>query len=208
MARNKPAHKPAKPVKPLKEVAVATPASLGTISLIAGLVAAALGFLLYSNTFGYYYALDDYSLIKDNWVVKGGIKNIGIIFTTEYRFGTWNSPGSLFRPIPLTMFALEWQLSPDKPWISHLMNVVFYSLTGWALWITWRRVLGNYPPTLAFLAALIYIAHPVHTEVVANIKSRDEILGMLFSTLALYSIWRHFENYDRKWLAMAACRTE
>ncbi len=208
MARNKPAHKPAhkpaKPVKPLKEVAVATPASLGTISLIAGLVAAALGFLLYSNTFGYYYALDDYSLIKDNWVVKGGIKNIGIIFTTEYRFGTWNSPGSLFRPIPLTMFALEWQLSPDKPWISHLMNVVFYSLTGWALWITWRRVLGNYPPTLAFLAALIYIAHPVHTEVVANIKSRDEILGMLFSTLALYSIWRHFENYDRKWLAMAA----
>ena len=204
MARNNPAHKPAKPVKPLKEVAVATPASLGTISLIAGLVAAALGFLLYSNTFGYYYALDDYSLIKDNWVVKGGIKNIGIIFTTEYRFGTWNSPGSLFRPIPLTMFALEWQLSPDKPWISHLMNVVFYSLTGWALWITWRRVLGNYPPTLAFLAALIYIAHPVHTEVVANIKSRDEILGMLFSTLALYSIWRHFENYDRKWLAMAA----
>lgn len=204
MARNKPAHKPAKPVKPLKEVAVATPASLGTISLIAGLVAAALGFLLYSNTFGYYYALDDYSLIKDNWVVKGGIKNIGIIFTTEYRFGTWNSPGSLFRPIPLTMFALEWQLSPDKPWISHLMNVVCYSLTGWALWITWRRVLGNYPPILAFLAVLVYMAHPVHTEVVANIKSRDEILGMLFSTLALYSIWRHFESNENKWLAWAA----
>ncbi|MFM8371865.1 MAG: hypothetical protein ACKOCO_05735, partial [Bacteroidota bacterium] len=138
MARNKPVRKPEKPVKTLKEAAVATPPSVGAISLMAGLVAAALGFLLYVNTFGYYYALDDYSLIKDNWVVKGGIKNIGIIFTTEYRFGTWNSPGSLFRPIPLTMFALEWQLSPDKPWISHLMNVVCYSLTGWALWITWR----------------------------------------------------------------------
>ena len=204
MAKSKPVRKPEKPVKALREVAVATPASLGTISLIAGLVAAALGFLLYANTFGYYYALDDYSLIKDNWVVKGGIKNIGIIFTTEYRFGTWNSPGSLFRPIPLTMFALEWQLSPDKPWISHLMNVVFYSLTGWALWIAWRRVLGKYPPALAFLAVLIYIAHPVHTEVIANIKSRDEILGMLFSTLALYSIWRHFESNDNKWLAWAA----
>lgn len=204
MAKSKPVRKPEKPVKALREVAVATPASLGTISLIAGLVAAAMGFLLYANTFGYYYALDDYSLIKDNWVVKGGIKNIGIIFTTEYRFGTWNSPGSLFRPIPLTMFALEWQLSPDKPWISHLMNVVFYSLTGWALWITWRRVLGKYPPALAFLAVLIYVAHPVHTEVVANIKSRDEILGMLFSTLALYSIWRHFESNDKKWLVWAA----
>lgn len=204
MAKNKPARKPEKQVKSLKEVAVATPTSTGVIMLVAGIAAAVLGFLLYANTFGYYYALDDYSLIKDNWVVKGGIKNIGIIFTTEYRFGTWNSPGSLFRPIPLTMFALEWQLSPDKPWISHLMNVVFYSITGWALWITWRRVLGKYPPVLALLAVLLYIAHPVHTEVVANIKSRDEILGLLFSTLALYAIWRHFDNNDKKWLVWAA----
>jgi hypothetical protein len=70
MAKNKPVRKPEKPVKTLKEAAVPTPVSLGSASLIAGLVAAALGFLLYANTFGYYYALDDYSLIKDNWVVK------------------------------------------------------------------------------------------------------------------------------------------
>src|SRR5262249_35425545 len=39
---------------------------------------------------------------------------------------------------------------------------------------------------IPFTAALLFMAHPVHTEVVANIKSRDEILCMLFSMLSLY----------------------
>ncbi|MEO6760217.1 MAG: hypothetical protein ABIO24_12240, partial [Saprospiraceae bacterium] len=71
---------------------------------IVGLVAAALGFLLYINTFGHTYCLDDFSAIKENWVVKGGLKNLGIIFSTEYRYGAWSSPGSLYRPLPLAMF--------------------------------------------------------------------------------------------------------
>lgn len=172
-------------------------------TLVFGLLAAALGFLLYANTFGYYYTLDDFSSIKDNWVVKGGLKYLGTIFSTEYRFGTWNSPGSLYRPIPLSMFALEWQLSPDKPFISHFMNVALYGLTGWVLWITWRRILSGYPVALTAMAVLFFMAHPVHTEVVCNIKSRDEIVSFLFGMMAMYSIWRYLENEDRKWMAAA-----
>lgn len=44
------------------------------------------------------------------------------------------------------------------------------------------------------MGTLLFIAHPVHTEVVANIKSRDEILAFLFLVLAL-SFWG---NYARK----------
>jgi hypothetical protein len=36
------------------------------------------------------------------------------------------------------------------------------------------------------IAALIYAAHPIHTEAVANIKGRDEIMSMLGSVFALY----------------------
>src|SRR5690349_6440116 len=153
--------------------------------VMVGLIAAALGFLLYANTFGHYYTLDDYSSIKDNWVVKGGLKNLGIIFSTEYRYGTWNSPGSLYRPIPLAMFAFEWQMAPDKPFIAHFFNVALYALTGWALWITWRRILVNYPPALIAMTVLFFMAHPIHTEVVCNIKSRDEIMALLFGTFAM-----------------------
>lgn len=171
--------------------------------LWVGLLAAALGFLLYANTLNHGYCLDDFSSIKENWVVKGGLKNLGIIFSTEYRYGAWNSPGSLYRPIPLALFAWQWQLSPDNPHLAHLFNVLLYALSGWLLWITWRRTLANYPPALTAIAVLLFMAHPVHTEVVANIKSVDEILSLLFGTVALYGIWRYWENNNTLWLTGA-----
>ncbi|TNE56345.1 MAG: tetratricopeptide repeat protein [Bacteroidetes bacterium] len=168
-----------------------------------GLAAAALGFVLYLNTFGHQWCLDDYSAIKENWVTKGGLKNLATMFSTEYRYGAWNSPGSLYRPMTLVMFALEWQITPDNPFIGHFLNAVFYALTGWALWVTWRRILADYPPILPALAVLFFMAHPVHTEVVANIKSRDEIMALLLCTLALNSIWKYFDKGKSGWLTAA-----
>ncbi|HRI62227.1 MAG TPA: tetratricopeptide repeat protein, partial [Saprospiraceae bacterium] len=54
------------------------------------------------------------------------------------------------------------------------------------------------------IAVLVFMAHPVHTEVVANIKSVDEILMLLFCTLSLYSIWRYLEDNNNAWLVLAA----
>ncbi len=168
-----------------------------------GLLAALLGFVLYINTFGHIYCLDDYSVIKENWVTKGGLKNIGLMFSTEYRYGAWNSPGSLYRPFSLLIFSLQWQLSPDNPAVGHIMNAIMYGLSGWLLWITWRRILSGYHPIVPALAVLFFIAHPVHTEVVANIKSLDEILALFFCTASLYGIWRYFESKKTGWLTLA-----
>ncbi len=168
-----------------------------------GVVAAAWGILLYVNTFGHQYCLDDYSVIKENWVTQGGLKNIGLIFSTEYRYGAWNSPGSLYRPLALLIFALQWQLSPDNPMVGHVMNALMYGWTGWLLWVTWRRILAAYPPILPALATLFFIAHPVHTEVVANIKSLDEILALFFCSAALWSLWRYFDTARREYVGLA-----
>jgi len=195
--------KPAPVARPVQKKPVAPSQPTVKGGWIVGLVAAALGFLLYVNTLGHNYCLDDFSSIKENWVVKGGLKNLGIIFSTEYRYGAWNSPGSLYRPIPLALFAWQWQIAPDNPYIGHLMNALLYALTGWLLWVTWRRILANYPPVLAAIAVLVFMTHPVHTEVVANIKSIDEILALLFCTLSLYSIWRYFEKENSAWIVLA-----
>ncbi|MEO6039984.1 MAG: tetratricopeptide repeat protein [Saprospiraceae bacterium] len=170
---------------------------------IIGLAAAAFGFLLYINTFGHTYCLDDFSAIKENWVVKGGLKNLGTIFSTEYRYGAWSSPGSLYRPLTLAMFSLEYQIAPDQPYLSHVMNVLFYALTGWALWVTWRKILVAYPPAMVAMGVLLFMAHPVHTEVVANIKSRDEILSLLCCTLALNMLWRYLEEKKTSQIVIA-----
>lgn len=216
MAKNKPTRPapPQRPIQPIKKTppltrqAAQSPASDSSTvagSWLVGLLAAAMGFLLYTNTFGHTWCLDDYSAIKENWVVKSGLnwESLKTIFSTEYRYGAWSSPGSLYRPIPLVMFALEWQIWPDNPMPGHIINVLLYAFTGWLLWVTWRRVLSNQPPVLAALAVLLFMAHPVHTEVVANTKSRDEILSLLFSTGAFYMLWRHLDSRDNKHLVYA-----
>lgn len=48
--------------------------------------------------------------------------------------------------------------------------------------------------TIPFIAAILFAAHPLHTEVVANIKGRDEIMSLLGSFGALYFILKYVEN--------------
>lgn len=210
MSKKRKPVKPA-PVKPFPKKKAEAPSRLSPpvshSSLkgewLVGLLAVALGFFLYINTLGHYYCLDDFSSIKENWVVKGGLKNLDLIFSKEYRYGSWNSPGSLYRPLASTLFAWQWQMWPDNPFPGHLTNVLFYALTGWLLWVTWRRILSNHPLVLTAIAVLVFMAHPVHTEVVANIKSVDEILSLLFCTLSLYGIWRYFEKEKTTWLVLS-----
>jgi Flp pilus assembly protein TadD len=57
-----------------------------------------------------------------------------------------------------------------------------------------HRQPGERMAYLALTAALIFTAHPIHTEVVANIKGRDEIMGMLGSVVALYFIIRYVDT--------------
>jgi protein O-mannosyl-transferase len=171
-------------------------------SWIWGLVAAALGFILYFNTFSHDYCLDDFASIKDNIIVKGGIKNIGAIFTSEYRAGAWNAPGSLYRPFSLAMFAWEWQFSPNNAFLSHFINVLLYAFTGWLLFLTLRRVLSAWPAALAGATTVLFIAHPAHVEVVANIKSRDEIVMFLGMLGAIYGLWRSFSG-SKNWLILS-----
>ncbi len=167
------------------------------------LVIAALAFVLYANTLGHQYALDDASAITENYVVKEGLSGTPTILRTSYRYGYWNSNGTLYRPLSLLTFAVEWELAPESPGLSHFVNVLLYALTGILLFFTLRLVFRPYHLLLPFLAAVFFIAHPVHTEVVANIKSRDELLAFFFCLGAVYALWKYLNADQWKYLLLA-----
>jgi protein O-mannosyl-transferase len=144
-----------------------------------------MAFLLYANSIPHGYILDDSGVLKDNWVVKRGIDGIPLILTTPYRYGVSLLTDNLYRPLSMVMFAVEWQLYPNTPSVSHLVNVVFFALTCSLLLIVLRKLFIKYHPLLALFTCLLWMAHPVHTEVVANIKSRDEIMSVFFLLLAI-----------------------
>jgi protein O-mannosyl-transferase len=172
--------------------------------IILGVVLAFLGFLIYANTLNHDFALDDYSAIKENFVTQKGVGGLGDIFTESYRYGYWNSKGTLYRPVSLAMFAIEWEIMEDSPGFHHFVNVLFYAFTAFLLFWTLVKLMPDKSPLLPFLATLLFIAHPLHVEVVANIKSRDEILSFLFCIGAIYSFWKYLKFDNISWLAAAA----
>ena len=41
---------------------------------------------------------------------------------------------------------------------------------------------------------LLFVSHPIHTEVVANIKSRDEILSLLFGLISFNKLYKYIKG--------------
>jgi len=152
--------------------------------LLPAILVFTFGFLLYAGTLRYDYTLDDFAAINSNRIVQKGAGGIGELLHSAYWSGFSAGNNSLYRPLSLVLFALEWEFFPGNPAAGHFINVFLYALTG-ALLFRLLNKLFNRNILVSFTAAMLFVAHPVHTEVVANIKSSDEILCLLFCITSL-----------------------
>ena len=154
---------------------------------------AAFACLLYANTIGHDYAYDDVGIIQQNRFIQQGIAGIPDLLRTSYWYGNGETNQGLYRPLSQITFAIEQELAPGNPHAGHFVNVALYGLTAFLLFGLLCRLLRGCSIYVPFIAALLFVAHPLHTEVVANIKSRDALLCFLFFILAA----RLLLSYDK-----------
>jgi len=166
---------------------------------IYAFVIAAIGFLLYLNTVRNGYALDDFNAIPKNQFVMQGISGIPKLMTIDFWYFE-NLNLGYYRPLSLITFAIEHSFFGDNPSINHFDNALLYGLSGFILFMFLMQLFPSRHPGFAFLICLIFMAHPIHTEVVANIKSRDEILSFLNSFIALLLAFRYTKTKNYKQL--------
>ena len=154
--------------------------------------------LLYANTLGHEFALDDAIVITDNSVVQRGIAGWADLFTHDTFYGFFGEEkrealvaGGRYRPLTPALFAVEGMVA-DGPFLFHLLNVLWYGGAAVVALLLFRELLrdADLPWYAAPLAALLFTAHPLHTEAVANIKGRDEILAMAGAAAAAYLVLR------------------
>ena len=151
------------------------------LAILLGLVA----FVVYANTLNNGYVLDDINMIRDNQLVRGGVQAIPQILSTPYRYGWGHLDNDLYRPLSVVTFAIEYQLFGLDPKSGHFVNIVWFAGCVVLLFLFLERLFGGKRTAVAFMAALLFALHPIHTEVVANIKSRDELLCFFFGFLSL-----------------------
>jgi len=157
------------------------------------IVLAVICFVLYANTLKNGFVLDDVMVLKENTYVAKGLAGIPEILATPHMRGYLIIPNDLYRPLSMVMFAIEVQFFGINAIEAHLFNILTFIGCVIMLFFFLDKFFGKRKTALAFIAALIFAVHPIHTEVVANIKSRDELLCFFFGFLSL----NIFYNYIR-----------
>ena len=169
--------------------------SLHKLQISLAILVALFAFVLYSQTIGHDYTLDDNAGVFKNKVTTQGIAGIPTLLTTDYWYGFKDTfRGPIYRPASLIVFAVVWQFFPNSPHALHFVTILFYALTCFVLFRVLSLLFKKYNLLFPFICALLYAAHPIHTEVVANIKSLDEILCFLFGLLSIGSIIKYADT--------------
>jgi tetratricopeptide (TPR) repeat protein len=155
-----------------------------------------IGFLLYANTINNNYALDDLMVYTQNDHTKKGFAGIKALLTKDsfdgFTKGQKNTlPGGRYRPLSIITFAIEYQFWKESPGITHAINALLYGITIVIIFLLLRNFMFRRTADIAFLTATLFAFHPIHTEAIANIKSRDEILSLLFLLLSQYWLFMH-----------------
>ncbi len=173
-----------------------------------------LAFLLYGNTLMNGYAIDDSVTNLDNKFVAQGFGGISDILSHDTFIGKTGKKlvivaGSRYRPLSVVTFAMEHAIFGYNPTVGHLVNLLLYGFTGCLIFLLLSRLLQKHEPlrwylSIPFITAVLFLLHPVHTEVVANIKGRDEILALIGSLFALIYTIRYLETKQAKYLAFTA----
>jgi len=159
--------------------------------------------LLYSNSIKNNYALDDnYVTVTNpqqpnNPRIEKGIKGIPHLFKSHYVESA--SQSFEYRPLVLATFAVEYQFFGSNPHVSHFISVLLYALTCMLLFTLLSKLFKNYNLVFPLLITFLFMVHPIHTEVVDNIKCRDELLSFLFGLCALYFFIKSVEIESKKW---------
>jgi tetratricopeptide (TPR) repeat protein len=177
--------------------------SRSTLKILLAAVITLLALILYAQTAGYGYTLDDGSVIVQNKLVQKGFGGLKEILATDYWYGYSDQlRGLQYRPASLFMFALEEGFFPGNTSVHHIVNVLLYALTCLLLFLLFCKIFKKHNLLLPFISILLFTAHPLHTEVVSNIKSRDEILCFLFGLAAVCSILKYYSGRNILYLIL------
>lgn len=165
----------------------------------------AVTFLIYGNTLNHDFALDDAIAITENSFVKEGISGIPNLLENESMVGFYGTQknlvsGGRYRPLSYLVFAITYEFFGDNSSAFHFLSVLFYGLSILLLFkllmlLFQDRLEEKQRLLFAFIASLLFLIHPIHTEVVANIKGLDETLALICLLGSWIALLYYFDRH-------------
>lgn len=155
---------------------------------------------IYMRSLGNGYNLDDELVtIQHPLTAPENGLDLKAIFSSPYSIEKFGYTYG-YRPIVHLSFALEHLIFGESPAMSHLVNLLLYVITVLFLVYFLTEWLGRQHFFLVSLSCLLFAIHPLHVEVVASIKNRDELLAFLAALLAMHAYLRQVDGIKIKYL--------
>lgn len=137
-----------------------------------------MSFLLYGNTLKGEFVWDDVFFTNNP-----SLKDPAYLTELWLEPVLPDSPATgLYRPLTMFTFALNLLADEKDPSGFHAVNIILNGLVSFLIFLLVFSLFKN--KKLAFFSAVFFALLPIHTEAVALIKSRDELLSALFAVLA------------------------
>ena len=168
--------------------------------------AAAVGLFCFANSLSNDFTYDDNAIVRDNPRIRS-LSNVREIWFSDWWYLQSElepipnpKRDRLYRPLTLFTFALNYAAGGLAPFGYHLVNVLLHVAACALVWQLAQRLFGD--RTLSACAALLFAVHPIHSEAVANVVGRAEILAALLLLFGLLLLLPRAGNAGiRRWWA-------
>ena len=143
--------------------------------------------LLYINTTQNSFTFDDHFAVS-----KIGISDIPRILSNPWIVD--DGVDIDYRPLAQITFAFEYSLFGENPGLSHFFNALIYAILVFLVFRQLKVWLKSEESSILWLSIAIFASHPLHTEVVASLKNRDDLLSFVFAMVYLWHCGKYFEG--------------
>jgi len=157
----------------------------------------------FANTLQNSFIWDDVDVIIKNEFVKS-LRYVPFLLTPEY----WRTyhPGlkGQYRPIRILTIALDYSIWKLNPMGYHLTNLIFHLCNVVLIYLFIGYLVGPAETrevaldNRAFISALLFAVHPIHTESVTYIKNRSDLLTSIFVIISLVLFIRFASKPERR----------
>jgi hypothetical protein len=140
---------------------------------------------------------DSYQIVNNEPVHS--ITHVVQFFESSTFYNGQKLTGVYYRPLMTTIFSLIYTFFGAHPIAYHIVQLALYVAGTFLLYLIFKRFIK---PVLALALALIFLVHPINSQIVYSIPTMQDTLLLFFGTLGFWALMNYESTKSMIWAAV------